>query len=82
MGGAVRRPGVYAWPAESKFSLIQAITAAGGITPKTGGFVNEYEVIVWRRDAQGEAKSQTHRARGVENFVVSLEPGDVVIVVK
>jgi polysaccharide biosynthesis/export protein len=75
--GEVQRPGIYPLLGERK--LYDAISAAGGTTPKAGGYV----LITHRNDAQHplQVPLLTGAAKSMKNNV-AVEPGDTIVVSK
>lgn len=75
--GEVQRPGIYPLLGERK--LYDAISAAGGTTPKAGAYV----LITHRNDSQNPVQVPllTGAAKSIKNNV-AVEPGDTIVVSK
>jgi polysaccharide biosynthesis/export protein len=75
--GEVQKPGIYPLLGERK--LYDAISAAGGTSPKAGNYV----LVTHRKDPQHSARVplSTGAPQSMENNV-SVEPGDTIVVSK
>lgn len=77
--GLVKKPGVFACQPGTNYSLMQALSLAGGVND----IAQPESAKVYRRDADGETVSATFRispTRSGQRRRVMLKPGDVVAV--